>query len=151
MNRESLQGRVAVVTGASSGIGAAVAEALAREGVHVALAARRRDALLEVQAGLDDRGGEVRSLTVPTDVTDRGQVKSLVARTEEELGLIDALVNCAGIMYYTLAWVLIYTRRQPGTGYWARWAALGRIPTCNLRIKGRLSPSVASFCDMAYL
>ena len=102
MNRESLQGRVAVVTGASSGIGAAVAEALAREGVHVALAARRRDALLEVQAGLDDRGGEVRSLTVPTDVTDRGQVKSLVARTEEELGPIHALVNCAGIMYYTL-------------------------------------------------
>ena len=44
----------------------------------------------------------MRILTVPTDVTDRGQVKSLVARTEEELGLIDALVNCAGIMYYTL-------------------------------------------------
>jgi len=91
-----------VVTGASSGIGATVARALAREGAHVALAARRRDALLEVQAGLDDRGGEVKSLVVPTDVTDRRQVKSLVARAEEELGPVDILVNCAGVMYYTL-------------------------------------------------
>lgn len=88
--------------GASSGIGAAVAEALAGEGAHVAIAARRKDALLEVQAGLDHQGGELRSLIVPTDVTDRGQVESLVARTEEELGPIDALVNCAGVMYYTL-------------------------------------------------
>jgi NADP-dependent 3-hydroxy acid dehydrogenase YdfG len=100
MNPESLQGRVAVVTGASSGIGAAVARALAHEGAHVALAARREDALLEVQAGL--HGGEERTLTVKTDVTDRQQVKSLVARTEEELGSVDVLVNCAGLMYFTL-------------------------------------------------
>ena len=82
-----------MVTGASSGIGAAVARALAREGVHVALAARRQDALLEVQAGLEHRGGEVRSLISTTDVTDRRQVKSMVARTEEELGPVDILVN----------------------------------------------------------
>jgi NADP-dependent 3-hydroxy acid dehydrogenase YdfG len=97
-----LRGQVAVVTGASSGIGAAVASALVREGAHVGLAARREDALLQVQAGLDDRGGEGRSLIVPTDVTDRQQVKSLVARVEEELGPVDILVNCAGVMYYTL-------------------------------------------------
>jgi NADP-dependent 3-hydroxy acid dehydrogenase YdfG len=102
MNSESLQGRVAVVTGASSGIGAAVARALAREGAHVALAARRESALLEVQTGLEHRGGEVRSLVASTDVADRDQVKSLVARTEEELGPVDILVNCAGVMYYTL-------------------------------------------------
>jgi NADP-dependent 3-hydroxy acid dehydrogenase YdfG len=102
MNGESLRGQVAVVTGASSGIGAAVARALVREGTHVALAARREDALLEVQAGLDRRGGEVKSLVVPTDVTDRGQVRSLVVRSEEELGPVDILVNCAGVMYYTL-------------------------------------------------
>ena len=84
MNSEPLRGRVAVVTGASSGIGAAVTRALAYEGVHTALAARREDALLEVRARL--QAGEVRTLTVPTDVTDRQQVKSLVARTEEELG-----------------------------------------------------------------
>jgi NADP-dependent 3-hydroxy acid dehydrogenase YdfG len=102
MNSETLRGRVAVVTGASSGIGAAVARALAREGVHVALAARREDALLGVQAGLDHRGSGVRSLVVATNVADRDQVKSLVARTEEELGPVDVLVNCAGVRYYTL-------------------------------------------------
>jgi NADP-dependent 3-hydroxy acid dehydrogenase YdfG len=102
MNRESLRGRVAVVTGASSGIGAAVVRALAREGAHVALAARRHDMLVEVQAGLECQGGEMRTLIVPTDVTDRRQVKSLVARTEEELGSVDVLVNCAGVMFYSL-------------------------------------------------
>jgi NADP-dependent 3-hydroxy acid dehydrogenase YdfG len=91
-----------VVTGASSGIGAAVVRALAREGAHVALAARRRDMLVEVQAGLERQGGEVRTLIVPTDVTNRRRVKSLVRRTEEELGPVDVLVNCAGVMYYTL-------------------------------------------------
>jgi NADP-dependent 3-hydroxy acid dehydrogenase YdfG len=107
INGESLQGRVAVVTGASSGIGAAVARALIHEGVHTALAARREAALIEVQAGL--QGGEVRTLTVPTDVTDRQQVKSLVARTVEELGAVDILVNCAGLMYYTLVLFTKYT------------------------------------------
>ncbi len=102
MSYESLQGRVAVVAGASSGIGASVARALAHEGAHVALAARRRDALLEVQAGLTQLRSEVRSLVVPTDITDRVQVKSLVARTEKELGPVDVLVNCAGVMFYSL-------------------------------------------------
>jgi NADP-dependent 3-hydroxy acid dehydrogenase YdfG len=102
MSYESLQGRVAVVTGASSGIGASVARALAHEGAHVALAARRREALLEVQTGLNQHRGKARSLVVPTDITDRAQVKSLIARTEEDLGPVDILVNCAGVMYYTL-------------------------------------------------
>jgi NADP-dependent 3-hydroxy acid dehydrogenase YdfG len=102
MSHESLQGRVAVVTGASSGIGASVVRALAHEGAHVALAARRREALLDVQTGLERQGSQVRTLVVPTDITDRQQVKSLVARTEDELGPVDILVNCAGVMYYTL-------------------------------------------------
>lgn len=89
------------MTGASSGIGAAIARSLAREGVHVALAARRQDELLEVQAELEHRGSEISSLVVATDVTDREQVKALVARAEEELGPVDILVNCAGVMYYT--------------------------------------------------
>ena len=88
-----------MVTGASSGIGAAVARELAAGGARVALAARRKDALLEVQSSLRGGGG---SLVRPTDVTDREQVKALVDLAEDELGPVDVLVNCAGVMYYTL-------------------------------------------------
>ena len=91
-----------MVTGASSGIGEAVARALTNEGSHVSLAARRGDVLAEVQSGLEHHGGAVRTLIVPTDVIDRWQVKSLIARTEEELGPVDILVNCAGVMFYSL-------------------------------------------------
>jgi NADP-dependent 3-hydroxy acid dehydrogenase YdfG len=70
MSNRSLRGRVAVVTGASSGIGAVVARALAGEGASVALAARREDALSEVRRGLE---GDGRSLVVPADITDRGR------------------------------------------------------------------------------
>ena len=90
-----------MVAGASSGIGAAVARVLSREGMHVALAARREPELLRVQASLEGRDG-ARSLVSIADVTDRGQVKNLVARTEEELGPVDVLVNCAGVMYFTM-------------------------------------------------
>ncbi len=96
---EALRGRVVVVTGASSGIGAAAAKMLSDEGAKVALAARREDALREVQAGL---GAGAESLVHATDVTDRGQVRKLVERAEDEFGPVDALVNCAGVMYYTL-------------------------------------------------
>ena len=99
MKAGSLQNRVAVVTGASSGIGAAVARALNAGGAHVALAARREDALLEVSEGFTESG---RSIVVSTDVTDREQVRSLVARVKDELGPVEILVNCAGVMYYTL-------------------------------------------------
>lgn len=101
MNGDRLPGEVAVVTGASSGIGAAVALALNAEGAHVALAARREEALLEVRSRLDDRSGQ-RSIVVPTDVTDGEQVRSLVGRAEDDLGTVDILVNCAGVMYYTM-------------------------------------------------
>lgn len=102
MTREKLRGRVAVVTGASSGIGAAVAKALAREGVRLALAARREDALLETQTGLGPAAEDGSGIVVPTDVTDRDGVKALVRRAEGELGPVDILINCAGVMYYTL-------------------------------------------------
>jgi NADP-dependent 3-hydroxy acid dehydrogenase YdfG len=90
-----------VVTGASSGIGSVVARALNAGGAHVALAARREEALLEIQAGLNSGDGRM-CMVCPTDVTDREQVRSLVARAEEELGVVEILVNCAGVMYYTL-------------------------------------------------
>lgn len=94
-----LRGRVAVVAGASSGIGAAVSRALAREGALVALAARREHTLLEVQTSLQEGA---KSIVVVTDVVDRDQVQALVARAEAELGPVDVFVNCAGVMYYTL-------------------------------------------------
>ena len=96
---EALRGRVVVVTGASSGIGAATAKMLSGEGAKVALAARREDALREVRAGL---GAGAESLVCPTDVTDRGQVEALVDRAGSDRGPVDVLVNCAGVMYYTM-------------------------------------------------
>jgi len=99
MQEQPLQGRVAVVVGASSGIGAAVSRALAERGASVALAARREEALLEVRSSLPEGA---KSIVVPMDVVDRAGVRALVARTEAELGPIDVFVNCAGVMYYTL-------------------------------------------------
>ncbi|KAH8429352.1 non-ribosomal peptide synthetase [Aspergillus melleus] len=95
-----LSGRVAVVTGASSGIGAAVATALVKEGCHVALAARRLDALEAVRAKFVSGGGKV--IIRKTDVTKRTDVESLLKDAAEELGPVDILVSCAGVMYFTM-------------------------------------------------
>ncbi|KAI1373526.1 putative NRPS-like enzyme [Hypoxylon crocopeplum] len=99
-NRGPLAGRVAVITGASSGIGAAVATALAREGAHVAIAARRTEALETLKNKLTSSGGKV--LVQKTDVTDKKQVEALMQTATEKLGPIDILVCCAGVMYYTM-------------------------------------------------
>ncbi|KAF2258350.1 linear gramicidin synthetase subunit C [Lojkania enalia] len=98
--RGPLFGRVAVVTGASSGIGAATAAALAKAGCHVAIAARRTDALEAVKRKMVVREGKV--LIRQTDVTDKKQVEDLMAATEKELGPIDIVVSCAGVMYFTM-------------------------------------------------
>ncbi|KAF2762990.1 putative hybrid NRPS/PKS enzyme [Pseudovirgaria hyperparasitica] len=95
-----LSSRVAVIVGASSGMGAAIAAALAREGCHLALAARRYDALEAIKRRLVVREGKV--LIRKTDVTDRKQVEALITQTTAELGPVDILVSCAGVMYYTL-------------------------------------------------
>lgn len=95
-----LSGKVAVVTGASSGIGAAVAAALAKEGAHVALAARRTDALKKLKSKLAGYGTKV--LVQKTDVTKKADVENLMTTTEEELGPVDILVSCAGVMYFTM-------------------------------------------------
>ncbi|RWA13995.1 hypothetical protein EKO27_g1160 [Xylaria grammica] len=95
-----LAGRVAVITGASSGIGAAVATALAKEGAHVAIAARRTEALEDLKKKLSTAG--VKVLVHKTDVTDKAQVESLMHETAQQLGPIDILVSCAGVMYFTM-------------------------------------------------
>ena len=100
IRKSILTGRVAVITGASSGIGAAVAAALAREGCHVALAARRLEALEDVKRKLVIREGKV--IIHRTDVTDKSQVEDLVRAAESELGPVDILISCAGVMYFTM-------------------------------------------------
>lgn len=93
---KSLAGSVAIVTGASSGIGRATAVALAGAGAAVAVAARRGGRLDEVVARIRTDGD--RALAVPTDVADREAVFALVERAAAEFGPADILVNNAGIM-----------------------------------------------------
>ena len=88
--------RVAVVTGASSGIGAATAKALAGEGYAVALAARREERINELCDEISSAGG--RALAVPTDVADESSARALIETTKQELGSVDVLVNNAGVM-----------------------------------------------------
>jgi NADP-dependent 3-hydroxy acid dehydrogenase YdfG len=89
-----LTDRVAVVTGASGGIGAGLAAMLASEGARVVLAAHRADALEQVAQGIRQAGGT--ACTVVTDLADDASLANLVARTRAELGSIDVLVNNAG-------------------------------------------------------
>ncbi|KAI8941317.1 hypothetical protein NX059_002544 [Plenodomus lindquistii] len=98
--RGPLFGKVAVVMGASSGIGAATAAALAREGCHVALAARRVDALEDLKKRLVIREGKI--ITQKTDITDKAQVEALVAAAEKQLGPVDIFVSVSGVMYFTM-------------------------------------------------
>jgi NADP-dependent 3-hydroxy acid dehydrogenase YdfG len=84
------------VTGASSGIGAATASALAAQGAAVALAARRKDRLEALAAGIRDQGGS--ALVLECDVTQEQQATDAVARTVAELGRLDTLINNAGVM-----------------------------------------------------
>jgi NADP-dependent 3-hydroxy acid dehydrogenase YdfG len=89
-----LENAVAMVTGASSGIGAAAAKLLAAEGAQVSLVARRRDRLAELAAELDGGG----SLVIEADVTREPEAAAAVDRTVGELGRLDILVNNAGVM-----------------------------------------------------
>jgi NADP-dependent 3-hydroxy acid dehydrogenase YdfG len=91
-----LSGTVALVTGASSGIGEATAKRLAADGATVAVAARRLDRLEKLVEEIDDAGGK--ALAIEADVTDRAAAEALVERTVKELGRLDTVVNNAGVM-----------------------------------------------------
>jgi len=95
MNATHLQGKIAVITGASSGIGAAAARLLAQQGMQVVLAARRREAIEALAAELGDS-----ALAWPTDVGDRDQVQSLFAQVHKRFGGLDLLFNNAGVGYH---------------------------------------------------
>jgi NADP-dependent 3-hydroxy acid dehydrogenase YdfG len=88
--------RVAVITGASSGIGEATAIAMAKEGYAVALAARRADRINELCDRISSDGGK--ALAVPTDVADEKSAAALIETAKSELGSVDVLVNNAGVM-----------------------------------------------------
>ncbi|MCV7199151.1 SDR family NAD(P)-dependent oxidoreductase [Mycobacterium angelicum] len=92
----TLADTAALVTGASSGIGAATAKALAGQGAAVALLARRADRLQDLKSDIESAGGT--ALVVPADVTDAAQVAAAVERTVAELGRLDTLVNNAGLI-----------------------------------------------------
>jgi NADP-dependent 3-hydroxy acid dehydrogenase YdfG len=96
-SESSVEGRVALVTGASSGIGEATAETLAAEGANVALAARSEDELQDLANGLETDHG-VETVVVPTDMTERAQIEELIDQTVDSLGSLDILVNNAGVM-----------------------------------------------------
>lgn len=91
-----LAGRIAVVTGASSGIGAATAKVLAVRGAKVALLARRKDRLDDLVAEITAAGGT--ALALATDVTSRQSIDAAARQIAEQLGTVDLVVNNAGIM-----------------------------------------------------
>ena len=91
-----LDGRVAAVTGASSGIGEATALALAEAGAAVALGARRKDRLAGLAERIESAGG--RALAIEVDVADEALAREFVRRAHDELGGLHALINNAGVM-----------------------------------------------------
>jgi NADP-dependent 3-hydroxy acid dehydrogenase YdfG len=96
MSAGRLRDKVAIVTGASSGIGEATAIALAKEGAKVVIVARRTDRLGALAQTIEAQGGEV--LAVTTDATNEIQIQELIAKTHATWGRIDILINNAGVM-----------------------------------------------------
>ena len=90
-----LSGRVAFVTGASSGLGTQFAKTLAKAGAGVILASRRVERLKTLRAEIEAGGGDAHVVTL--DVTDHDSIKSAVAHAETEMGTIDILVNNSGV------------------------------------------------------
>jgi len=99
MDHDRLRGKVAIVTGASSGIGKAICKRLAKEGIDLGLVARRKGKLEELSKSLEENNA-VDTLILPTDVRDEEQVKKAVEKTVDKFGKLDILVNNAGIIRY---------------------------------------------------
>ena len=95
MSEKALQGRIAVITGASKGLGKQMAESLAGEGAAVALVARNKELLDGVAAGIGQQGGKAE--VIVADVTDESAVSDVARQVSEKLGVCDILINNAGI------------------------------------------------------
>jgi NADP-dependent 3-hydroxy acid dehydrogenase YdfG len=93
---EGIKGKVVLITGGSTGIGAEVARFLANEGARVAIAARRKERLDEVVAQIEAKGGA--AIAYALDVTDKKQVESVVTAVVDDFGRLDVLINNAGLM-----------------------------------------------------
>src|SRR5512139_2059889 len=95
MKLDAFRGQVVIVTGASAGIGKALALRLANQGAKVAIAARRAERLESVAAECQKLGGQ--ALVIPTDVADECQCKALIEKTVAAFGRLDMLINNAGL------------------------------------------------------
>ncbi|HET7020817.1 MAG TPA: SDR family NAD(P)-dependent oxidoreductase, partial [Xanthobacteraceae bacterium] len=129
-----LKGRVALVTGASSGLGVRFAELLAGEGAAVALVARRADRLAAVKARIHEAGG--RAVAIAADVTDRRAMMRAFDEAEKAFGTVTILVNNAGVAHSGRALELAEEewRRVVGTDldavfFWAQEAARRMLST----------------------
>src|SRR3954470_8204860 len=96
MAKMQLFGKTALVTGASSGIGRSLARALGREGVVLAISARREQALVSLADEIEQDGGK-RPIVLPADLSKRGQARTLAVSAVAGLGRVDILVNNAGV------------------------------------------------------
>jgi NAD(P)-dependent dehydrogenase (short-subunit alcohol dehydrogenase family) len=123
-----LKGRVAMVTGASGGLGLRFAEVLAANGASVALVARRADKLAEAKARIEKAGGK--AIAVEADVLDRSQMNRAFDRAEQALGTVTILVNNAGVAHSTRAtdlsedeWRHVVGTNLDAVFFWAQEAA----------------------------
>jgi 3-oxoacyl-[acyl-carrier protein] reductase len=123
-----LTGKVALVTGASSGLGVRFAQVLAEHGATVALVARRVDRLAAVRAGIEKSGG--RALAIEADVTDRNAMIRAFDAAEKAFGTVTILVNNAGIVHSGRAvdlseddWRRVLATNLDAVFYWAQEAA----------------------------
>ena len=91
-----LEGKVAIITGGNSGVGAATAKLFAKEGAKVVISARREAQLKDVADAIREAGGEV--LPVVTDISKKGDADMLVAKAVEAYGKVDILINNAGVL-----------------------------------------------------
>lgn len=96
MMSENIDGKIVLITGASSGLGEAAARLLSEQGASVVLGARRADRIQTLADEINGNGGKALALT--TDVTQRDQVKALVDAAVQTYGRIDVIINNAGLM-----------------------------------------------------
>jgi NADP-dependent 3-hydroxy acid dehydrogenase YdfG len=164
-----LDGKVALITGASSGIGEASALALAAEGAKVVLAARRLDRLEKLVSQVKDSGKE--AIAIQTDITDQAQITEMVQKANANFGSVDILINNAGVMLTGLVdgadtsdWRrmvdidllgLMYTThaalpimKEQGSGHIINIASVaGRLTFANFAVYNAVKFGVVAFSD----